>query len=80
MSITNPYNITIAEVMAYLDTLAIKEETQALLINAKSSDYERDKRIKNTRIAQLLLRISKKAAANKVPGCIQLSIEELPEA
>jgi len=65
MQVSNPHRITLPDLLVYLDTLAIKEETQLIVLPKTAGEFERSKQLKKTRVAQLLLRIAKKSAFDK---------------
>ncbi|MDP1763054.1 MAG: hypothetical protein Q8L07_04135 [Sediminibacterium sp.] len=77
----NPYSLTIHDLISYLDSLAIWEETQSLIQKGKAgfSEYQIQVQQKKTGCAQLLLRLAKQAAAQKEPNTLLALLNEIPE-
>jgi hypothetical protein len=80
MQVSNPYRLTIIDIMVYLDSLAIKEETSFIIMEKGKDEFKRSCKAKNVQCAQLLLRMAKHAAANNGQLCIEELLNELPAA
>lgn len=78
MSTLTPHRLTIHDVISFLDTQAIREETRFLIMPKDESSYHRDIQLKKTRTAQLLLRMAKEAAATKEPNTLLSLLHNLP--
>lgn len=76
---TNPNNITIHELIIYLDNITIREETKTLTMPVGSKGFEKQQQQKKKQCAQLLLCLAKQAAAIKEPNTLLSLLHDLPE-
>jgi hypothetical protein len=75
---TNPHRLTIHDLIAYLDTQALREEMMYLVANRTARQFEVDKQRKKMQCSQLLLSLAKQAAIAQQPGTLLSILTELP--
>ncbi|MEA3426548.1 MAG: hypothetical protein U9R46_09900 [Bacteroidota bacterium] len=75
---TNPHRLTIHDLIAYLDSQALREEMMYLVTTRTARQFEVEKQKKKMHCSQLLLSLAKQAAIAQQPGTFLSVITELP--
>lgn len=80
VEIMNPHRLTIHDLIAYMDSVLLKEEIKTLVCKADPGSYEREQQQKKHRTALLITKLLKISASHQRPNTFLNLLNNLPDA